>query len=773
MNVKKRTGEIVPFEGTKILDAVEKAFSATGYSEVAAKASAAATYSRVYRDLQVQVAPYKEVISVEEIQDYVERSLMASSPDVARVYIIYRSEHEKARVTAGRLMATLHDITHSDAKDSEVKRENANIDGNTAMGSMLKFGSESAKAYYGLKVLNPKHSKAHQNGDIHIHDLDFLTLTTTCCQIDLKTLFKGGFSTGHGHLREPNSIASYSSLAAIAIQSNQNDQHGGQSIPCFDRDMAEGVRKTYEKEFRVALSDILETLTGDDYSDAIKEMLTSMKHKGEYCVRLSGLSDKEIESLAYEIRCYIGAKLHYPDCIVSAEKRALARTDRQTYQAMEAFIHNLNTMHSRAGAQTPFSSINYGTDTSPEGRLVTKNLLLTTIAGLGNGETPIFPIQIFKIKEGVNLNPEDPNYDLYQLSLECTAKRMFPNYSFIDAPFNKQYYQEGKPETEVAYMGCRTRVMGNINDAEREQTFGRGNLSFTSINLPRLAIESHGDMNSFYSKLDGMLELAKEQLLERFEIQCQKYVRNYPFLMGQGVWLDSDKLGVNDSVREVLKHGTLSIGFIGLAETLYALTGAHHGESEVARKLGLEIVQYMRAATDKMMDETKLNFSLLATPAEGLSGRFVRMDAEKYGVIHGVTDREYYTNSFHVPVYQNISLFDKVRIEALFHELTNAGHITYVEMDGDPMQNLEALDIAVRAMHRAGIGYGAINHPLDHDPVCGFNGVIHDECPLCGRKETKDEPFERIRRITGYLVGTLDRFNTAKRAEVRDRKSHS
>jgi len=773
INVKKRTGEIVPFEGTKILDAVEKASSATGYSEVAAKASATATYNRVYRDIQTQVAPYKEVISVEEIQDYVERSLMASSPDVARAYIIYRSEHEKARVTAGRLMATLHDITHSDAKDSEVKRENANIDGNTAMGSMLKFGSESAKAYYGLKVLNLKHSKAHQNGDIHIHDLDFLTLTTTCCQIDLKTLFKGGFSTGHGHLREPNSIASYSSLAAIAIQSNQNDQHGGQSIPCFDRDMAEGVRKTYEKEFRVALSDILETLTGDDYSDAIKEMLISTKHNGEYCVRLSGLSDKEIESLACEVSNIVGGDFHYPDYIVSAEKRALARTDRQTYQAMEAFIHNLNTMHSRAGAQTPFSSINYGTDTSPEGRLVTKNLLLTTIAGLGNGETPIFPIQIFKIKEGVNLNPEDPNYDLYQLSLECTAKRMFPNYSFIDAPFNKQYYQEGKAETEVAYMGCRTRVIGNINDPEREQTFGRGNLSFTSINLPRLAIESRGDMNSFYFKLDGMLELAKEQLLERFEIQCQKYVRNYPFLMGQGVWLDSDKLGVNDSVCEVLKHGTLSIGFIGLAETLYALTGAHHGESEDARKLGMEIVQYMRAATDKMMDETKLNFSLLATPAEGLSGRFVRMDIEKYGVIHGVTDREYYTNSFHVPVYQNISLFDKVRIEAPFHELTNAGHITYVEMDGDPMQNLEALDIAVRAMHRAGIGYGAINHPLDHDPVCGFNGVIHDECPCCGRKETEDEPFERIRRITGYLVGTLDRFNTAKRAEVRDRKSHS
>ncbi|HBB19736.1 MAG TPA: anaerobic ribonucleoside triphosphate reductase, partial [Ruminococcus sp.] len=441
---------------------------------------------------------------------------------------------------------------------------------------------------------------------------------------------------------------------------------------------------------------------------------------------------------------------------------------------MEALIHNLNTMNSRAGAQTPFSSINYGTDTSPEGRMVIKNVLLAQEAGLGNGETPIFPIHIFKIKDGINYNPTDPNYDLFKLACRVSAKRLFPNFSFIDAPYNLQYYKEGDPDTEIAYMGCRTRVIGNKHDPSREIVTGRGNLSFTSINLPRLAIKADHNVGLFFDLLDEMMDLAIEQLKHRFKIQCQKRVRNFPFLMGQGIWIDSDKLAPDDTVEEVLKHGTLSVGFIGLAECLKALIGSHHGESEEARELGIEIVTAMRKRLDEEADRTKLNFSLLATPAEGLSGRFVRMDAKKYGVIEGVTDRDYYTNSFHVPVYYPISAFDKIKIEAPYHELTNAGHISYIELDGDPLENLAAFEKIVRCMKESGIGYGAINHPVDRDPCCGYTGIIGETCPCCGRKEHDGNvAFDRIRRITGYLVGTLDRFNNGKKAEEHDRVKHS
>ena len=438
---------------------------------------------------------------------------------------------------------------------------------------------------------------------------------------------------------------------------------------------------------------------------------------------------------------------------------------------MEALIHNLNTMNSRAGAQVPFSSINYGTDTSAEGRLVMQQVLLATESGLGRGETPIFPIQIFRVKEGVNFNPGDPNYDLYRLAIRVSAKRLFPNFSFIDAPYNLQYYKPGHPETEVGYMGCRTRVMGNKYDPSREIAPRRGNLSFTSINLPRIAIKANGDIGWFFEELENKMKLVVEQLDERFEIIARKKVFNFPFLMGQGVWIDSENLDWDSEVREVLKHGTMSVGFIGLAECLKALRGKHHGESEESQNLGLEIIGFMRKYLDKLSDERRLNYTLLATPAEGLSGRFVRMDRERFGKIEGVTDREYYTNSFHVPVYYPISAFDKISIEAPYHALTNAGHISYVEMDGDPTKNLEAFEKIVRHMHDCGIGYGSINHPVDRDPLCGFNGIIGDTCPCCGREE-EGRPFERIRRITGYLVGTLDRFNNAKRAEERDRVKH-
>ncbi len=438
---------------------------------------------------------------------------------------------------------------------------------------------------------------------------------------------------------------------------------------------------------------------------------------------------------------------------------------------MEALVHNLNTMHSRAGAQIPFSSINYGTDTSPEGRMAVRNLLLATEAGLGNGETPIFPIHIFKVKEGINYNPGDPNYDLFQLACRVSAKRLFPNFSFLDAPYNLKYYSPGNPHTEIAYMGCRTRVIGNVYDPSREIVTGRGNLSFTSVNLPRLGIRNRGNVEAFFKELDSVINLVIDQLWERYQIQARKKVKNFPFLMGQGIWLDSDKLSPDDEIGEVLKHGTLTMGFIGLAECLKALIGAHHAESEEAQKLGLEIAGHMRKRMDEASRKHNMNFTLIATPAEGLAGRFVELDRNIFGSIEGVTDREYYTNSFHVPVYYKINAFKKIKLEAPYHELTNAGHITYVELDGDPQHNLTAFEKIIRAMKEAGIGYGSINHPVDRDPVCGYTGIIGDKCPSCGREEGSVK-FERIRRITGYLVGTLDRFNNAKMAEVRDRVSH-
>ena len=600
------------------------------------------------------------------------------------------------------------------------------------MGTMLKYGSEGAKYFVDNYVLPKDIAAAHINGDIHIHDKDFYMLTETCCQIDLIKLFKNGFSTGHGHLREPQSIISYAALACITIQANQNEMHGGQSIPNFDYAMADGVKKTYAKEYYtwLAASMRLETGIDDDQAAAIvaraKSEITEELRIANMDAYGRALLDLKPEGISEEDL----KKAH--DFAVA---EALKTTEKQTHQAMEALIHNLNTMNSRAGAQVPFSSVNYGTDTSEEARMVIRNLLTATEDGLGGGETPIFPVQIFKVKEGVNFNPGDPNYDLFQLALKTSAQRLFPNFSFIDAPFNLQYYRPGDYNTEVAYMGCRTRVMGNVYDPTKEVTCGRGNLSFTSINMPRLGIEAHGDIDKFYKSLDDMMDLVIRQLMHRFKIQCSKVVRNYPFLMGQGIWIDSEHLDMDDSVAEVLKHGTLSVGFIGLAETLKALTGKHHGESEDSQKLGLEIISHMRKRMDEESQKTGLNFTLLATPAEGLSGRFVRIDQKKYGKIPGVTDREYYTNSFHVPVYYPIKAYKKIQLEAPYHALTNAGHISYVELDGDTCKNLKAFESVIRYMKEQGIGYGSVNHPVDRDPVCGYTGVIDDICPRCGRKE--------------------------------------
>lgn len=758
--IRKRDGRMDQFDVNKIAGAIYKAFQAT---EAKYGLDAAIDLAHVVEHKLED--RHTELPTVELVQDTVEETLIEKGyVRIAKAYILYRAERTRSRDRKSRLMKTLEEITFQDAKDSDLKRENANVNADAPMGTMLKYGAEAAKQFNEMFVLNPLHSAAHRSGDIHIHDMDFLTLTTTCTQIDIIDLFKGGFSTGHGVLREPNSITTYSALTCIAIQSNQNDQHGGQAIVNFDYGMAEGIKKSYSKWYYKAIDKALKLLTNIDTKTVLEQLKAlsvkpSLSNEDYFKQEKTILQDNDLSLETIErIQKF-------------AKDEAYQDTDKETYQAMEALIHNLNTMNSRAGAQVPFSSLNYGMDTSVEGRMAIRNVLLATEAGLGGGETPIFPIQIFRVKEGINYQKGEPNYDLFQLACRVSAKRLFPNFSFVDSSFNKQYYK-GTPETEIAYMGCRTRVMSNVYDPTREVSPRRGNLSFTSINLPRLAIKSKGDIDEFFSKLDQLIDLCINQLLERFEIQCKRRVMNYPFLMGQGIWMDSEKLKPTDEVREVLKHGTLTIGFIGLAETLKSLIGYHHGESEKAQILGLQIVAHMRRRVDETTQKYHLNFSLIATPAEGLSGRFVKLDRKLYGNIEGVTDREYYTNSFHVPVYYPMTAFEKIQIEGPYHALTNGGHISYIEMDGDPTKNLPAFEKIVRAMHDANMGYGAINHPVDRDPVCGYNGIINDVCPKCGRTETAHEGFERIRRITGYLVGTLDRFNDAKRDEEKDRVKH-
>ncbi len=738
----KRDGKEVQFDESKIYNAIFAANKAVDGEHME-------SIDFEYLTKKVVSQLGGETCTVEQVQDLVEAMLIRYDYEkTAKAYILYRAEHAKIREAESDLMNIYDELTYSYSKDADIKRENANIDGDTSMGTMLKYGSEGAKYYVDNYVLPKDIAKAHINGDIHIHDKDFYMLTETCCQIDLIKLFKDGFCTGHGYLREPQSIMSYASLACIAIQANQNEMHGGQSVPNFDYSMAPGVARTYVKEYFQALVEILAVKLDTSYEQAqtiakiIKENTAkpTISNALTYGEELGKWYDNASETFGLTREQLVSSNKQ-------ATEAAYANTDKLTYQAMEALIHNLNTMNSRAGAQVPFSSVNYGTDTSPEGRMVIKNLLLATEAGLGNGETPIFPVQIFKVKDGINFNEGEPNYDLFKLAIRCSAKRLFPNFSFLDAPFNLSFYKEGDYNSEVAYMGCRTRVMANVYDPSKAVTCGRGNLSFTSINIPRIAIESNHDVDVFFKKLDERLELVARQLLHRFKIQCSKKGRNYPFLMGQGIWIDSDKIGPDDSVAEILKHGTLSIGFIGLAEALVALTGKHHGESEESRELGLKIAQHMRDFCDEKSKETGLNFTFLATPAEGLSGRFVKIDRAKYGTIPGVTDRDYYTNSFHVPVYYPISAFEKLDIEAPYHALTNAGHISYVELDGDTSKNPEAFEMVIRHMKECGIGYGSVNHPVDRDPVCGYTGVIDDVCPRCGRREGEAVTIEKLNEL--------------------------
>ena len=739
--VVKRSGQRVNFNDTKVALTIKKGFDSV-YEEYDEK---------IVNKVKEKVLDYitkeydgRKTIGVEDVSDAIE--IILQKMKYNEVYESFKGYRERRAASREafvvkqqhKFVKAIESLGLKSATEENSKRENANVDGDGPMGTMLHFGSTVSREFAKAYLMDNKYSRAHDEGTIHIHDLDFWAMgTTTCMQIDLNKLFKDGFSTGHGFLRTPNSIASYSALAAIAIQANQNEQHGGQSIPAFDYYMAPGVLKTFKKEYKQSLYNLMEFegFLGFINFEKVEEIinkLTSIEFDMNIFEYFTSKSDR-LKSIFEE-----------------SYKLAVNKTDRSTYQAMEAFIHNLNTMHSRAGAQVPFSSINFGTDTTPEGRMVIKNYLLATDAGLGHGETPIFPISIFKVKEGVNYNKEDPSYDLFRLACRVSAKRLFPNFSFLDSSFNKPMLVDGDFTTEVGYMGCRTRVLANV--CGPAVTPGRGNLSFTTINLPRLGIK-HGialgertkaDMKAFYAELDEVLELVKGQLLQRFECQCSKSRANFKFLLGSHVWLNSEKMDNTTKLRTVLKHGTLSIGFIGLAETLKALTGEHHGESEKSQKLGIEIVKYIRKKCDEFAAEHNLNFTCLATPAEGLSGRFVAMDRSIYGKIKGITDREYYTNSFHVPVYYKTSVKHKMEIEGKYHPLTNAGHISYIELDGDTVNNVDAFETVIRIMHDSDIGYGAVNHPVDRDPVCGYVGVIKDVCPRCGRHEGEGVEMEKV-----------------------------
>lgn len=859
--VIKRDGRKVPFDETKIYNAINKASSIIDSAVLNTE-----IVSHVINNID------KEEISVEEIQDLVEKALVEFDQyDTAKAYILYRDQRTKARDLNSTLNKTLQELVSVEANDSDLKRENANIDGNAPMGIMLQFGSEISKKFTLDNLLNPTIARAHKEGDLHIHDLNFYPITWNCCQIPAGKLLKHGFSTGHGHIRKPNNIQTAAALMCILIQSNQNEMYGGQAIPTFEYDLAPYVVKSFIKHFTRLMK-----IEGFDQNSR-------------------DLLEKEINQ-EYEKKGTIGDSFFTIPNSTLAEKLnagAWEFTKQDTYQAMEALIHNLNTMQSRAGAQVPFSSINYGTGTTYEQRLIIESVLKATDAGLGNGETPIFPVQVFKVMDGVNANPEDPNYDLFELACKVSAKRLFPNFSFPGASYNLPYYKKGHPETELAVMGCftkghwikvintktfkiekveiskfveefnykeyrvwdslegeyveilnvinnpetnnfyqvkydgklvltvtedhyfplvgkgrtnvkdikkgdllyrsnaikattyspstvtevkqlkllkaksycletssdhfdvnglvsnncRTRVMANDYDPEHQIPVGRGNIAFTTINLPRIGISSNHSITTFYHKLDKTLDLAYISLIDRFNLLKQKHAYNFPFLLGEGVWLGSEKLKPEDTIEEVLKQGTLSIGFIGLAECLKALIGKHHGESEEAQKLGIEIITHMRKYCDDKVKETGLNFSLFATPAEGISGRFTKLDRAKYGSIEGVTDREYYTNSSHIPVYYPISAAKKIELEAPYHELCNAGHIGYVECDGDLTKNVKAFMDIILYMKKCNWTYGSINHPVDRCPVCGYVGIINDICPKCGRKDKEGVTIEHLREI--------------------------
>lgn len=754
-SIIKRDGKRESYNEAKIQAAIFKAAKAVdGVDEERARVLAYKVHCYIvengigeleYADNAIEF--YK--VNIEDVQDSVEKVLIENQhAKTAKAYILYRKQRSDVRDASGALMKLMKELTFSDSRNCEIKRENANIDGNSTMGTMLKYGSEIAKDFNKKFLIREEHVKAYEQGIIHIHDMEFYALTLNCLQIDVGRLLDSGFNTGHGALRSPSSIGAAATLVCIIIQSNQNEMFGGQSVPTLDFSLAPYVARSYAKNILLYLD---AKFGNDGLTEEVKAAIKAYAQKHRL------LMNAEAKKVLTDILTEKAGKFGVAVDVEKALAFAYSRTDKDTYQAMEALVHNLCTLNSRAGSQVPFSSLNTGMDISEEGRMVTKNLFLATEAGLGNGETPIFPISIFSMKKGIN-RKGDPNYDLFRLACRCSAKRLFPNFNNIDASFNSIYYN-GNPETICAVMGCRTRVLGNDYDPSKAITPGRGNLSFTTVNLPYLALlarsehpEAKGDalLKAFMETAEKYIRLVFDQLLDRFEIQAKRKARNYPFLMGQGVYVGSDKLHPDDEIREVIKHGTLSIGFIGLAECLVALFGKHHGEDSAINEVGIGIIKYFH---DRCKEETKrtgLNFSLIASPAEGCSGRLLRLTRDRFGVLQGITDREYFTNSFHVPVFYPIRAWDKIQIEANYHKYCLAGAISYIEVAEDLSPNIDAFETIVTAMADSDMGYFSINHPVDRDPVCGYVGIIGDTCPRCGRHDGEGLPLSVLKKVQGY-----------------------
>ena len=792
--ILKRDGSQQPYDGEKIRSAVDKAFRAAGLVDEEGYAL------RIESLIQTELCHRNAQVAVEEIQDRVEAELMNLAPQVAKKYIIYREWRTVQREKRTTLKRTMDGIVSIEKND--INLGNANMSAYTPSGQMMTFASEVTKDYAMKYLLSAPFARAHAAGDIHIHDLDYYpTKTATCVQYDLADLFERGFHTKNGSIRTPQNIQSYATLATIVFQTNQNEEHGGQAIPAFDFFMAPGVRKTFIRQLADRLLYAHSLLTGRSFSDeerkAFVEALRSLEPPLAH-------TDAAAEALAVGLD-RIGCQLPATAVRLALEE-AYQRTKRDTHQAMEGFVHNLNTMHSRGGNQVVFSSVNYGTDTSEEGRMVIRELLAATVEGLGQGEVPIFPIQIFKVKEGVNYSEADyakaqadfagalagkytfetPNFDLLLLACKTTSHALFPNFVFLDTPFNQhELWRADDPKRylhEIATMGCRTRVFENV--CGPKTSVGRGNLSFTTMNLPRLAIEASRRAQRelptapveqqqeraralFLESVREMATFIGDQLHERYLYQRSALARQFPFMMGNDVWKGGAALAPQDEVGSVFDSGTLGIGFIGGHNAMMALYGEGHGRSDRSWQTLYDAVQVINEVVREYKQKYHLNYSVLATPAEGLSGRFTRMDRKRYGIIPGVNDLDYYVNSFHVDVREEIGMHDKIRREAPFHAITLGGHISYIELDGEAKKNVSVILKLVKTMKDTGIGYGSINHPVDTCQDCGYRGIIYDKCPVC----TSDR-IARLRRITGYLTGSLESWNSAKQAEEHDRVKH-
>jgi len=792
--ILKRDGSQQPYDGEKIRSAVDKAFRAAGLVDEEGYAL------RIESLIQTELCHRNSQVAVEEIQDRVEAELMNLAPQVAKKYIIYREWRTVQREKRTTLKRTMDGIVSIEKND--INLGNANMSAYTPSGQMMTFASEVTKDYAMKYLLSAPFARAHAAGDIHIHDLDYYpTKTATCVQYDLADLFERGFHTKNGSIRTPQNIQSYATLATIVFQTNQNEEHGGQAIPAFDFFMAPGVRKTFIRQLADRLLYAHSLLSGRSFSD---------EERKAFIEALRGLepplahTDAAAEALAAGLE-RIGCQLPATAVRLALEE-AYQRTKRETHQAMEGFVHNLNTMHSRGGNQVVFSSVNYGTDTSEEGRMVIRELLAATVEGLGQGEVPIFPIQIFKVKEGVNYSEADyakaqadfagalagkytfetPNFDLLLLACKTTSHALFPNFLFLDTPFNQhELWRADDPKRylhEIATMGCRTRVFENV--CGPKTSVGRGNLSFTTMNLPRLAIEASRRAQRelptapveqqqeraralFLESVREMATFIGDQLHERYLYQRSALARQFPFMMGNDVWKGGAALAPQDEVGSVFDSGTLGIGFIGGHNAMMALYGEGHGRSDRSWQTLYDAVQVINEVVREYKQKYHLNYSVLATPAEGLSGRFTRMDRKRYGIIPGVNDLDYYVNSFHVDVREEIGMHDKIRREAPFHAITLGGHISYIELDGEAKKNVSVILKLVKTMKDTGIGYGSINHPVDTCQDCGYRGIIYDKCPVCA-----SDRIARLRRITGYLTGSLESWNSAKQAEEHDRVKH-